>query len=520
MKKLSFYIMALVAIVFTSCGDDYSTSTPPQSNLPESALKSDAIQFAPVNIGGINLQQLIAEDKPVELGTVTVAEGQMPKNTIVKARIDISRDADYSEYATVDCESMAETDKVTVLPSELQAAYYNEFTHNPNLTDLYIRIHLYTVTDGTSEAIVGTPGENYYGNYKVLFTPVNEGDRHIANAYYAMVLGLDGKWIETKFDHEATDVYDDPVFTLSIDALKDAANVRHDTKFYVVADEDLEKFKAGDVKLGFGKGEGESLLRGGAPIVGPATDGASRYELTINMEKQTIVIEPIVIFHCYYVLTNGAAMSNMKIVAPEEYRCYMFYKTSETTFTYTTFWANNTNGSSQFNVKVWEREAMLANATSNSWGFNGGSKDERLVSGDFKKAGGWLGPVTEGWYTFTITMDEENKIHKYTWTAVQETEKYNQISIVGANGEKDLTQCKVAPHNWYLLDYEVTAETKVKFRANHADTKVWGGDGSQPINPTVYTLPAGSQEITVPAGTYDIFLNDITGNWTILKTNK
>ena len=512
--------MALVAVVFTSCGDDYSTSTPPQSNLPESALKSDAIQFAPVNIGGINLQQLIAEDKPVELGTVTVAEGQMPKNTIVKARIDISRDADYSKYATVDCESMAETDKVTVLPSELQAAYYNEFTHNPNLTDLYIRIHLYTVTDGTSEAIVGTPGSNYYGNYKVLFTPVNEGDRHIANAYYAMVLGLDGKWIESKFDHEATDVYDDPVFTLSIDALKDAANVRHDTKFYVVADEDLEKFKAGDVKLGFGKGEGESLLRGGAPIVGPATDGASRYELTINMEKQTIVIEPIVIFHCYYVLTNGAAMSNMKIVAPEEYRCYMFYKTSETTFTYTTFWANNNNGSSQFNVKVWEREAMLANATSNSWGFNGGSKDARLESGDFKKAGGWLGPVTEGWYTLTITMDEENNIHKYQWTAVQETEKYNQISIVGANGEKDLTQCKVAPHNWYLLDYEVTAETKVKFRANHADTKVWGGDGSQPISQTVYTLPAGSQEITVPTGTYDIFLNDITGNWTILKTNK
>ena len=105
-----------------------------------------------------------------------------------------------------------------------------------------------------------------------------------------------------------------------------------------------------------------------------------------------------------------------------------------------------------------------------------------------------------------------------TAEAVQETEKYNKISIVGANGEKDLTQCKVAPHNWYLLDYEVTAETKVKFRANPADTKVWGGDGSQPITPVVYTLPTGDKEITVPAGTYDIFLNDITGNWTILKT--
>lgn len=510
--------MALVAIVFTSCGDDYSVSKSPQSNLPESELKSDAISFNAATVQSINLQQLIGEDKPIVLGTVTVADGAMPKNTIMKARIDIAKSADFSDAYTVDCESMAATDQITILPSNLQAAYYNNFTHNPNETPLNIRVHLYTVTDGTSEAIVGTPGENYYGNYAVAFTPVNEGDRHIANAYYAMVLGLDGKWIETKFDHEATDVYDDPVFTLSIEALTDAANVRHDTKFYIVADEDLEKFKADDTSVAFGKGEGEGMLRGGAPFVGPALDGASKYNLTINMEKQTIVIEPVVIFHCYYLLTNSAAMSNMKIVAPEEYRCYMFYKTSETTFTYTTFWPNNNNGSSQFNAKVWEREAMLAGATSSSWGFKGGNNDPRLESGDFKKAGGWLGPVTEGWYTFTITMDEENNIHKYQWTAVQETEKYNQISIVGANGEKDLTQCKVAPHNWYLLDYEVTAETKVKFRANHADTKVWGGDGSQPITPVVYTLPTGNKEITVPAGTYDIFLNDITGNWTILKT--
>jgi hypothetical protein len=33
----------------------------------------------------------------------------------------------------------------------------------------------------------------------------------------------------------------------------------------------------------------------------------------------------------------------------------------------------------------------------------------------------------------------------------------------------------------------------------------------------VYTLPKGSTDITVPAGKYDFYLNDITGDWTILK---
>ena len=518
MKKISFYIMALVAIVFTSCGDDYSTSIPPQSSLPESALKPDAITFKATQISSINLQQLIAEDKPIELGAVAIADGAMPKNTIMKARIDIAKSADFSDAYTVDCESMAATDQITILPSNLQAAYYNEFTHNPNLTDLYIRIHLYTVTDGTSEAIVGTPGENYYGNYAVTFTPVNEDNRFIDAAYYAVVMGLDGKWAESKFEHAETDVYDDPVFTLSIDALKDDANVRHDTKFYVVAEKDLANFKAGNIKLGFGKGEGEGMAQGGAAFVGPSNDGASKYNLTINMEKQTIVIEPIVQFYCYYLYTNPAF--NMKIEGTDTYENYMLYKSDETIFSYTTFWPNNANGSSQYNFRIWERKAMLVKDINNVWGKDG-KKAGMLKQGNTSK---WMGPEAEGWYTLTVTMDEENNVHTYQWTAVTTpTTEYTNISVVGtingSNWDKDfdLTQCAKAPHNWALLGLELTADAKLKFRANHADTKVWGGDGSQPINPVVYTLPTGSKDIEVPAGTYNFYLNDITGEWNILK---
>ena len=296
-----------------------------------------------------------------------------------------------------------------------------------------------------------------------------------------------------------------------------------DTEYYIVAEEDLAKFKGGDKSVAFGKGDGEALLKGGPAFVGPAEDGAAKYNLTMNMEKQAIVIEPEIHFYCYYLYANSA--KKMNPADGETSRNYMFYKSDETTFTYTTMWPNDDNGKSVYNVKVWEREDMLANLATNTWGFDGTAKGTRKEQGNFAQPGQWLGPLTEGWYTFTITMDEENNKHSYKWTSIPApTTTYTNISIIGtingSNRDKDfeLKQCAKAPHNWCLLDFELTAEAKLKFRANNNwDTKDWGGDGSQPISPVVYTLPKGSTDITVPAGKYDFYLNDITGDWTILK---
>ena len=160
-----------------------------------------------------------------------------------------------------------------------------------------------------------------------------------------------------------------------------------------------------------------------------------------------------------------------------------------------------------------------------TWGFEGKATGARQESGNFTQPGQWIGPVAEGWYTFTINMNDEQKIHTYQWTAIEApTVEYNHISVIGTiNGTNwdtdfDLTQCAKAPHNWYLLDLQLTADAKLKFRANHNwDTKDWGGDGSQPVSQVNYSLPAGTEDISVPAGTYDIYLNDITGDWSILK---
>jgi hypothetical protein len=521
MKKISLYIMALLATVFAGCSEnDYSAPASPQSNPQESALQSSAISFTPANIAAIDLGQLIANDTPINLGKVSIAEGAMPANTIMKAKIDMAKAEDYSDAVTIDAESMANSDEVMLLPSNLQAVYYNNFTHNPNAATMYMRVRLFTLTNSTSEAIVGTPGENYYGNYKLGFKPVDEKGIYISTAYYAVVKGLDGSWNEVKCSHSDKDVYDDPEFEVTINALKDENSVRHDTEYYIVAQEDLAAFKAGNTALGFGQGEGQALQKGGPAFVGPATDGAAKYILSLNMEKQTIVIEPEIHFYCYYLLGNN----NMKIGEGDSYKSYMFYKIDDTTFTYTTFIPNNSTGKSWLNIKVWDRDAMNAAAEAKAWGYNGSGLKERPESGSMKQSGGWLGPKKEGWYTMTIVMDEEKDIHNYQFTEIEApTTTYNSISLIGtingSNWDKDfdLVQCAKAPHNWCLLDFELAADAKLKFRANHEWNGDWGGDGSQPISSVVYTLPQGGSDIAVPAGKYDFYLNDITGDWIILK---
>jgi len=499
-------MMTLLAMVFTACEDDYSAPAAPQSNPQESALQSSAITFSAADIATLNLNELIAEDAPISLGTVTV-DGNLPANTILKATIEMSKQATFNDSIIVEAEDMTESNTIGVLPSNLQAAYFNNYTHNPNSTTIYLRIILSTLTGGKSEAFIGTPGtaDFYKGNYTITFIPVNENGRYISTGYYAVAKGLDNNWIETKFDHSDIDVYDDPVFTDSVMAIKDANDSRVDTEFYIVAEEDLAAFKAGDKSVAFGKGEGEALLKGGPAFVGPASDNAFKYKLTMNMEKQTVVITPDIKFYYYYLF----GVFNMKPADGESAKNYAFYKTANSTYTYTTFWPNNDSGTSIYNLKVAEHKDY--NTTGNHWGTARGKQAE---SGSLIQKSQNFGPTTEGWYTLIINMDEEKDIHTYQWTAINEpTDVYTEISIVGNGINEKMTECAKAKHNWYLLNYTLSAQTTLKFNGG---TKEWGGNGSKPINLVDYTIPKGDQEITVPAGTYDFYLNDITGDWSII----
>lgn len=117
-----------------------------------------------------------------------------------------------------------------------------------------------------------------------------------------------------------------------------------------------------------------------------------------------------------------------------------------------------------------------------------------------------------GFYTFTADFSK----NEYTWTWCDEQfpAEYDVISLIGDfngwGGDADLTQVigkdGAKTHVWYATDVKLEKTGGVKFRVNHDWSLSWGNTKDFPFG----TASEGSNIDGVPAGTYDIYFNDIT----------
>ena len=300
--------MALLSMGLVACNQDFDTEFVPQTNLPESLLQLSDVSVANSTPGTINLADYINEEtgiaKAIPIGTVTVKEGAMPANTILKAEVEFSKDADFANSIVLDANSLEGTNEISVSPTLLQEAYFNEITRNPATTDVYVQTVLYTVTGGTSEAIVGKPGENYFAQSTVKFTPLNKVQ--ISPAYY--VIGAAGGWSADgartqKFQHSDADVYEDPIFTIIVDAGGD------DCWFAIGDDTAIDAVAAGDWTQLFGtKGASEDLTGTMDRRYNLGGDhsfhvtGAKKIRITLDMLEYSYKIEPVNISDAYYLI--------------------------------------------------------------------------------------------------------------------------------------------------------------------------------------------------------------------------
>ena len=300
--------MALLSMGLVACNQDFETIFEPQTNLPESKLQTSDVSVATSTATAIDIASFIDEEKGTEagipIGTVTVKEGAMPANTILKAKVEFSKDADFANSIIVDANSLAATNEITVQPSVLEEAYFNNITRNPATVDMYTRTVLYTVTGGNAEAIVGKPGENYYAQRTVKLTPLNKVQ--ISPAYY--VIGAAGGWSADgartqKFNHSDADVYEDPIFTIIVDAGSD------DCWFAIGDDTAIDAVAAGDWTQLFGtKGESEDLTGTMDRRYNLGGDhsfhvtGAKKIRITLDMLEYSYTIEPISVADNYYLV--------------------------------------------------------------------------------------------------------------------------------------------------------------------------------------------------------------------------
>ena len=258
--------MALLSMVFVGCDKDYQTEVAPQHNdAPKSILQTSDINVSAMDKSFINLADYKTSegDEPISFGVVKVKEGAMPANTELKATVEVSIDENFPEDKTIEMDAydFDETGNIWVSPTMLQNLYFNNITHNPNAKKVYTRVSVFTQTAGEAKTRIGNAADEYFAQHSFDLKPIDTGVR-LSKKYY--IIGTPQGWKNTKpectslaFEHSDKDVYDDPVFKLSGTLMS-----RND----------------------FG---GENNMKM------PATDGATKYQITLDVLEGTFDIKPM-----------------------------------------------------------------------------------------------------------------------------------------------------------------------------------------------------------------------------------
>lgn len=327
--------------------------------------------------------------------------------------------------------------------------------------------------------------------------------------------GLDTK---LKFAHSDADVYEDPVFTLMFTTTKDDQcwkiipqgnvdkgniwAVENAPEGVVGIEEDGDKAMSGKLLTTNSQGK-----KAGAGKIAKA----GIYQMTINMMDYTYTIKQIAPEYYLVGKLQGWAFE------PKDKTCLMYAETPMVQ-SYTTQWNDDAN------LKIW------LGSDWGDWNNAYGSAtmaDANTPTGKLKvdnNAGAIICPEPGAYYTFTA--DFSTMTYKWTKLANQNPTEFEYVALIGVGGKwsngddiDDIDLKQVAPHNWYKANVKIPAGG-LKIRADHKwrDDGNWGfAEGQNYESKGTLITSGGSNNIPVPAGTYNIYFNDITGAYAFVE---
>ena len=478
-------MFALAGLFITACSEDYKDWGTPMSYPQEEAVTVP--QISAVEVGSIDLNNAGDSVKLVNLEVgQTLPEGAALKNL----RMVIAPQGNLNEEITVN----ALTADGIFAKSDLQSAVVAIFGPRPDARAF----------DGHFYADVVKDGQAAYVDCGARTLFVTPKAPHISPRYYLIGGPLD--WAASAaskaqvFTHSDKDVYDDPVFTYMMES------TGNEMWFAFGDDEACDAIGNDDWSKLFGtKGESKDLsgsfdyrynLGGDHSF---CVDGsATFYRITIDMMEMTYQITPIVIASQYYMVGGLQGWSNTA-------KTCLFTPEGNNKLSYTTKWTG------AWDLKVWSEADFGDWSKALGCVVDGdNSPSGMLISSDAQA----ISAPSAEFYTFTIDLNSMT----YTWTklADQAPTEYEHISLIGEfngwGGDFDLEQ--VTPHNWYAL-YTQETDGQLKFRADHNWSMNWGygSDKDWNVTESINKIGAnGAGNIFVPAGTYAVYLNDITNS--------
>lgn len=494
MKKLSLYIsIALAGLFMGSCSEDFKDWADPQTNPQEDAITipgftataAQAIDFASVTTDSVN--------------TFSLSSAALPEGfTLANARLELTPQGVENATKTTVNTDLNGKGAVADLAPVVESAYGKR----PTARTFDAQVYVNAVKDGQAVLIDA-------GKINLVMTPKAP---FIDTNYY--LVGQMTDWsLDTKFKftHSDADVYEDPVFTIMFTTTDDnqywkiipqgnvdAGNiwaVENNPKGVVGVEKDGDDAMSGTLLTTTSKGEKANAGK---------IAKAGIYQMTINMMDYTYSIKQIA--PEYYLV--GALQS----WSDQNMSCLM---TAETAMVqnFTTKWTGDAN------MKIWLGSDF--GKWDNAFGSASGD-GVNTAEGKLKAGGGAIVCPEKGAY-YTFTADFSTMTYKWTKLANQNPTEFKHVSLIGVGGKwnegDDIDLEQVAPHNWYLAKQEIPAGG-LKIRADHKwrDDGNWGfAEGQNYESKGTLITSGGSSNISVPAGTYNIYFNDITGAYAFVE---
>ncbi|ADV44996.1 DUF5115 domain-containing protein [Bacteroides helcogenes] len=488
MKKILFYtLFAAVALTTVSCDEDFNKDVAAPQGWPQ----EEAVTLPGFNASAASAVDLATADSVVVFTYTTPAN--MPEGTsIANFRLEITPDAIDGASAVI--VNTASNGKVA--SADLQKIIEDSYGKRPIERTLNTRIYANLMKDGQASLLTCDP----------IIIKATPKAPVISNAYYLIgVAGWEAKDI-IKFNHSGKDVYEDPVFALMITTTKP------DTYWKIIPQGNVDADAAG-VENGLWQAgvvgvtvDGDDSMNGTLINTGDVKAAkiakAGMYSITLNMMDYTYTVKEIV--PEYYIV---GAMQGWNADATKGKTC-MLYPQSAMIHSYTTQFKDDAN------LKLW------LGSDFGSWNACFGA----TVDGDNSTSGSLTGtgagaivcPEKGAYYTFKVDFSTMT----YAWTKLenQSPVSYKTVGLIGDfNGwGGDFAMTEVTPHNWHGAGLAVSADGGIKFRANAVWDVNWGvgKDLSHDLSVDNYGVGVkNSGNLKIAAGTYNVFFNDITGEF-------